>query len=322
MSYKRVAVVRGGPSEEYEVSLNTGANVLRALSELGYSHKDIVVTKAGDWLETGISRSPEAALQAVDVVFVALHGAYGEDGQIQKILQRNHIPFTGSRAFPSALAFNKALTKEHLKKHKVRMPAHVKVSKSNFTSLKETLHDLEHALGTELFIKPLASGSSHGAKFVPNLQTLSWVLPELLEQYDEVLVEEFIRGREATVGVLQNFRDQDVYVLPVVEIVPPAGEPLFSYENKYSGSTTEICPGRFSYHEKAKLSDAALLAHTVLGCDQYSRSDFIVRNGEVYFLEINTLPGLTSESLLPKAAAAVGLSFNELVRHLVETARV
>jgi D-alanine-D-alanine ligase len=189
------------------------------------------------------------------------------------------------------------------------------------TITDEFLNELYTSLGEELFIKPTTSGSSHGARYVGSKETLSRTLTELLEEYNELMVEEFIRGKEATVGILENFRNETKYVLPVIEIVPPMGEPLFSYENKYNGKTAEICPGRFSYHEKSKLSDAALIVHDALNCSHYSRSDFIVRNGEVYFLEINTLPGLTDESLLPKAAAAVGLTYTELIRHLVETAR-
>jgi D-alanine-D-alanine ligase len=128
-------------------------------------------------------------------------------------------------------------------------------------------------------------------------------------------------GREATVGVLSHFRDDSTYVLPAIEVVPPAGEPFFSYESKYNGKTREITPGRFTYHEKAELSRVAALAHDSIGCKDYSRSDFIIRDGEVYFLEINTLPGLTSTSLFPKAAAAIGLEYSQLIKHLVEVAK-
>ena len=319
---KHVTVLRGGPSGEYDVSLRSGAAVLKALRELGYPTKDITISKSGEWLESGMVRSPETTLNATDVVFIALHGEFGEDGQIQRMLQRKHIPFTGSRALPSAIAFNKELTKRSLYEHNILMPKHRRVSRGNFETLNEHIDSIIDEIGTELFVKPLASGSSIGARYVSNEDALQTALHELLEDYESVLVEEFIRGKEATVGVLQQFRDQELYVLPVIEIVPPGGVPLWSYEDKYNGKTEEICPGRFSYHEKSKLSDAAALVHTALGLDHYSRSDFIVRNGDVYFLEVNTLPGLTDESLFPKAAAAVGLDFKQLVKHLVETSRV
>ncbi len=109
-------------------------------------------------------------------------------------------------------------------------------------------------------------------------------------------------------------------MLPVIEIIPPNGTPLFSHEDKYNGKTQEIVPGRFSYHEKSKLSEAAELVHRIIDCKHYSRSDFIVKDGDVYFLEVNTLPGLTAESLFPKAAQAVGLEYNQLIEHLIENA--
>lgn len=318
---KRVAVLRGGPSSEYDVSLRSGAAVLEALRQLEYPHKDIVITKKGEWLDSGFVKAPEKALEAVDVVFIALHGAYGEDGQVQRILQRLQLPFTGSDAFSSGVAFNKELTKESLREHGVKMAKHRTVTKTSLQNLHAEMEGILSELGSELFIKPIGGGSSVGARYLPHADALHTALQELLQDHDSLMVEEFIRGREATVGVISQFRDEDLYVLPVIEIVPPGGAPFFSYDVKYNGTTQEIVPGRFSYHEKAKLSEAASLVHQALHCDHYSRCDFIVRDGEPYFLEINTLPGLTSESLFPKAAAAVGLEFNDLVKHLVETSR-
>lgn len=320
---KRVAVLRGGPSAEYEVSLQSGNAVLNALRELEYPHKDIVITKQGEWLEEGIVRSPQAALDAVDTVFIALHGHYGEDGQVQRILQRQGVPFTGSRSLASAIAFNKELTKRTLLPHGIKMPKHRKVTRNELDTLTpDEIELVFREVGEELFIKPISDGSSLGAKHVSNEAELTAALTDLLQDYNEVMVEQFIRGREATVGVLRDFRDQPMYVLPIIEIVPPDGRSHFSFEDKYNGRTEEIVPGRFSFAEKAMLSEVAARVHKAIDCDHFSRSDFIVRDGDVYFLEVNTLPGLTSESLYPKAAAAVGLSFPQLVRHLVETARV
>ena len=318
---KRVAVLRGGPSTEYEVSLRTGSEVLGALRVLNYPHKDVVITKKGEWLESGIVRSPEKVLGAVDVVFIALHGQYGEDGQVQRILQRLNIPFTGSNALTSAIAFNKELTKQSLKDCGISMPKHHRLGREHLGYLNPEIDFIIEEIGEESFVKPVGGGSSIGARYLPNRDALRTALEELLREHDSIMIEEFIRGREATVGVLQHFRDQEHYVLPAIEIVPPGGLPYFSYDVKYSGTTQEICPGRFSYHEKAKLNEAALAVHKALHCSHYSRSDFIVRDGDVYFLEINTLPGLTSESLFPKAAAAVGLDFKQLVQHLVETSK-
>jgi len=317
---KRVAVLRGGPSEEYAVSMQTGSGVLGALRALGYNYKDITITKKGDWLENGFIKSPDQALEAVDAVFLALHGTYGEDGQIQRMLQRKRIPFTGSRALSSGIAFNKELTKHTMKPHGLKMPKHRRVSRSELPQLKEEIPIIFADLGTELFVKPIANGSSLGARHAPTHDILFNALQELLQEYEEVLVEEFIRGKEATVAVLDNFRNQAIYVLPVIEIIPPNGTPMFSHTDKYNGQTQEIVPGRFSYHEKSQLLEAAELVHRVIDCKHYSRSDFIVKDGEIFFLEVNTLPGLTTESLFPKAAKAVGLEYNQLIEHLIERA--
>lgn len=319
---KRIAVLRGGPSEEYSVSMQSGGAVLKALQELKYPTKDIVITKQGDWLHEGFVRLPEQSLEAVDAVFVALHGTYGEDGQVQRILERKKVPYVGTRALASGIAFNKELTKHTLLPHGIKMPRHRRVSRYERDHIDEEIPHIFKEIGSELFVKPLANGSSLGAQYVPHANALRSALTELLEQYEQVLVEEFIRGREATVGILNDFRDEATYALPVIEIVPPNGEPLFSHENKYNGHTEEICPGRFSYAEKSALSDAARLVHQTIDCKHYSRSDFIVKDGHVYFLEVNTLPGLTEESLFPKAAAAVGLEFPHLISHLVDRAHI
>lgn len=300
--------------------METGQGVLAALKALNYPHKDIVITKNGQWLDGGFIKPPEATLEAIDVVFVALHGTYGEDGQVQRLLERKGLPFTGTRSLSSAIAFNKELTKRTLEPANIHMPKHRRVSQSDLVDLDDLIPLLSAELGTELFIKPVASGSSLGARYVPNEALLRASLEEVLARYESVLVEEYIRGREATVGVLSDFRHESTYVLPTIEVVPPFGEPLFSHEHKYSGRTVEEIPGRFSYREKSELSEIASLVHDVIGCKHYSRSDFIVRDGDIYFLEINTLPGLTSQSLYPKAAAAVGLSYTDLVKHLVENA--
>jgi D-alanine-D-alanine ligase len=317
----RIAVLRGGPSEEYDVSLRTGQQVMAALRELGHAPKDVVISKRGEWLDGGMVRRPEQTLQAVDKVFVALHGTYGEDGQVQRLLERVKVPYTGTAALASAVGFNKHLTRHTLSSLNINFPNQRRLTREEYHALDlpYDLSGLFEEVGSELFVKPVTGGSSIGARYVPNVQTLAMALADLFQFYEQILIEEFIRGREATVGVINDFRGGRLYALPVVEIVPPSGKPLFSYEDKYNNTTSEIVPGRFSYGEKSSLSDVARMVHEVVGCRQYSRSDFIVRDGEVYFLEVNTHPGLTAESLFPKAAAAVGLSFPLLIKHLIET---
>jgi len=320
MSYKRVAVLRGGPSAEYDVSMKTGAGALAALRELGYVVKDIIITREGEWLDQGFVRTPEQALEAVDVVFLGLHGAYGEDGTVQRIFERLRIPFTGSRSFPSAVAFNKILTKESLRLHGVKMAEHRRVKREDIEDIDTEAAAIASEFGPQYIIKPVASGSSVGTMFVRDAALLPQALRDALTQTGEVMVEEYIRGREATCGVLEGYRGERLYSLPVVEIVPPQEAVFFSADVKYNGATQEIVPARFSYHEKAQIEELARFVHDELGLSQYSRSDFILRDGKPYFLEVNTLPGLTSESLFPKAMKAVGGDLKQLIQHLIETA--
>ena len=276
MNHLQVAVLRGGPSEEYQISMKTGQAVLEALAQNGYRTKDIIISKQGEWLERGLVRTPENTLDAVDVVFIALHGAYGEDGEVQKIIQRLGIPFTGSRSFASALAFNKNMTKDTLKQHDVLLPQDVMVTIDDTDELVSIADNIRASFGPEYILKPVASGSSFGIKHVRAGQSLAESLAESLATSDRVMVEEFIRGKEATSAVLENFRKDDVYVFPTVEIIPPRDLQYFTTESKYDGSTVEICPARFSYKERDAIHTVSALVHDVLNLSQYSRSDFIV----------------------------------------------
>lgn len=314
-----MAVLRGGPSTEHEVSLKSGLGVITALKDEGYDVKDIIITKKGEWLVHGIVKAPQKALLDVDVVFNALHGAYGEDGTVQRLLERHSIPYTGSTSYASAIAMNKALTKDFLKKHSnVRMASHVKINREAGANIAAIVHNISELFGPEYVIKPVGGGSSIGTILTTTADLFSSVNTSLKDN-EEIIVEQRIRGKEATVGILENFRNTSFYQLPPVEIIPPQNAAFFSHEVKYNGETEEICPGRFSKEEKQQLQNAAEEVHRVLGLRQYSRSDFIVADDGIYFLEVNTLPGLTSESLFPKSMEAVGSSYKELVAHLLQT---
>lgn len=322
MNNTRVAVVRGGPSSEYEISLITGAEVLSALRALGYHTTDIVVSKSGEWIVKGRVRAPEQTLLTTDVAFIAMHGAYGEDGTVQRIFERHHIPFTGSNSFPSSIAFNKDATKRALHDKDINLPKHVKIRKDEHTDYVALAEMIATSFGPDYVLKPTQSGSSHGIMMVQGTVALAEAIKDVFSVSEECMVEERIYGTEATVAVLEDFRNEPLYILPVIEIVPPPTHDFFSADVKYTGDTLEICPGRFTFEEKRKLADAAALVHKTLNLTQYSRSDFMVRDGDVFFLEVNTLPGLTPQSLFPKAADAIGLPFHGLVDHLIKTARV
>ncbi len=318
MKNLRVAVLRGGPSEEREVSMKTGASVIASLDRQSVPYSDIVITKQGEWLQNGIVRNPGDALFAVDVVFIALHGQYGEDGSVQRLLDQLGIAYVGSRPYPSAVAMNKVLTKEILRDHGVKMPAHLRVTKAG-TDIRRVAATIESLFGPEYIVKPVNGGSSIDTHHVKNSIELAQVLSDVLSRRDEVLVEEFVRGKEATVGVVEGLRGDELYCLPEVEIVPPESHSFFASDVKYDGRTQEICPGRFSRSEKEQLSEMAKKVHQALGLSHYSRSDFIVNDKGVYFLEANTLPGLTEKSLLPQMLSAVGHPFDDFIFHLINT---
>lgn len=319
MKNLRVAVLRGGPSEEYDVSMRTGEQVLSSLKRQGIDNLDIVVNKQTDWLLYGFAKSPQDALITADVVFIALHGVYGEDGTVQRQLDRLGMRYTGSRAYASSLAMNKILTKDILRQAGIKTPPHLRITRAG-TDIRRVASTIESLFGPSYIVKPINGGSSIDTYQANGVHELVRALTESLKNREEVLVEQYIRGREATVGVVENLRGQTHYSLPVVEIVPPASHGFFAADIKYTGATDEICPGRFTQDEKLALEDAALKAHKLLGLSHYSRSDFIVSDKGIYFLETNTLPGLTEESLFPKALAAVGHSYDDFVLHLLSLA--
>lgn len=322
MLRKRVLLLRGGPSPEYDVSLKTGAQVLSALKHQGYAVQDVIITRHGDWILDGRIRRPDTLLQSNDVVFIALHGVYGEDGTIQRLCEQHYIPFTGSNSFPSRMAFNKDATKRAVYSTHLKMPRHVRIHTEDIPALSYIIDAIIQTFGPSYVIKPLMSGSSHGVKIVHDSAELDAALRETLTETEQCMIEEYIDGIETTCGILENFRGEQHYILPPIEIKPHAKNKFFDYQAKYDGSTEEICPATFDIALREKIGTIALHVHRTLDLSQYSRTDMIVRGDDVYFLEVNTLPGLTDESLFPKAVAAVGLPYEHLISHLVETATV
>ena len=313
----RIGVLRGGPSSEYDVSLKTGANVLKHLSA---THRpiDIFITKDGKWHMNGVERSPERILKNVDVIFNALHGSYGEDGGVQEVLDCLGVPYTGSGKMESAIAMNKWMTKERAILAGIKTPISTLVRQTD--SLTDKAKEIFYSIPYPLIVKPASGGSSLGLHKVSTSGELLSALESVLSEHGSALVEEYIKGKEGTCGVIENFRGQKIYSLPPVEIISPAGK-MFDYDSKYNGESKEICPGNFSEKEKKEIERVAKLIHDKLGLRHYSRSDFIVspRRG-VYFLETNTLPGLTEESLMPKSLKAVGIEMKEFLGHLLHLA--
>lgn len=332
MSKIRVAVLRGGPGHEYPVSLQTGENVLKHLPER-YHAVDILIDRNGVWHYRGAPIRPLDLNRYADVAFNAMHGEYGEDGQVQRVLEQARLPYTGSGTFASALGMNKELAKKAFRRAGLRVPAGKLVDKTGADENKtearsEGLANVVDGAAREVFravpppwiVKPADRGSSVGLFLCRNFDDLKRAIAECFKFSDKVLVEEYIRGREATVGVVERFRGKTNYALPPIEIRRPGNQDIWTYADKYNGQTAEICPGAFSSEEKTGLEKLAVLAHQALGLRHYSRSDFILSPRGIYLLETNSLPGLTGESLLPKALAAVGCDYPDFLHHLVQLA--
>lgn len=315
----RVGVLRGGPSSEHEVSLKTGEAVLAGLPEK-YSGKDILLSKNGEWFFNGQFSYPEKIIRSVDVVFNALHGYFGEDGKVQQILELFKVPYTGSGMLASSLGMNKILSREAFARAGLNVPRAIIIGKDE--DYFEAARRIFKIMSPSWVVKPASSGSSVGISIVHSFNNLIDAIEKAAAAATDskIIIEEYIKGLEATCGVVDNFRNQKYYSLPVIEIIPPSEHEFFDYQAKYNGGTREICPANFDMGTKRKIEEMARLAHQALGCRHYSRADFrISPKGKIYILEINTLPGLTTESLLPKALNAVGSSYPEFFRPFINS---
>lgn len=295
---KKVLVLAGGISAEHSVSLRSGKSVQSALLLAGY---------AADILEIKTVRLPKNVAD-YDVVFSVLHGMGGEDGTMQNLLEQTGVPFVGSDSAASSLCFNKSRYRDYLLKHSLPVAAGGLVTADQFW--KSDLSALPYVL------KPKNGGSSIDTFIVhePSMAPKNDI-QAAFNRHTELLAEKLILGVECTAAVLIDAP------LPVIEIIPPAGQD-FDYTNKYNGKTQEICPPQsISKTNQKRIQDLALQIHRQTGCRHYSRTDMIItKNYEIFVLETNTLPGMTEQSLFPKAAQAAGFSMPMLVDSLVRAA--
>jgi len=285
----------GGPSAEREVSLWSGAAVADALRSVGHEVFE-VDPKTDDWsLPAG-----------TDVVFLALHGTYGEDGTVQRRLEELRVPYTGCGPEASRIAFDKVLTKQRC--------LEAGVPTARFTVVESIAARWPIGWQPPVVLKPACQGSSVGIQFVERVSDWSAALAESMRYDQRVLVEEKIQGRETTVGIL------DDKPLPIVEVRPRQG--VYDYATKYTpGASEYLCPAPFDDVTTEKIQKAALGAFQAVGGRDYGRVDVMVRTtGEPIVLEVNTLPGMTKTSLLPKAAAAAGFSYAELCQRMIDLA--
>jgi len=293
---KKIAVLMGGLSAEREISLRSGNACLKALIKRGYNTASI---------DAGRDLPLRLKDEGIDVAFIALHGRYGEDGTVQGLLEIMGIPYTGSGVLASAIAINKAATKDVLISKGIRTPA--------FFTLKRAEYARDLRVGFPAVVKPAKEGSTIGISIVREKKELLPALDEAFRFDSLVIVEDFVKGREVTVSVL------DGNPLAIVEVRPKSG--FYDFQSKYTPGMTEyICPAEISADAGDVCKEMAVSVYNALGCSGAARVDMIIDEAGPQAIEINTIPGMTETSLLPKAAACEGMGFEDLVEKILDGA--
>ena len=346
-----VAVLMGGRTPEHEVSLSTGLMVVEAINKARYNVTPVQITRSGEWLipkgfiegravlprtrqltynfnagndlvPLGMGGAITHTLEAkIDVAFIAMHGAYGEDGCIQGMLEVMDIPYTGSGVTASAIAMDKVLTKDIVSQHGIDTPKHVVLDAFDWRYRRhECVRRVEDDLGFPCVVKTRRAGSSIGIAIARSAAEFNYACDEIVAYDDDFFVEELVVGKEVTCSVLGNPPGRKPRALPVTEIIPREAE-YFDYRSKYKvGGADEITPARINDRLTEEIQQGACRVHQILGCGGMSRTDMIVRDGRPYFLETNTIPGMTQTSLYPQAARAAGIEFPDLLDHLIRVA--
>jgi D-alanine-D-alanine ligase len=331
----KVALIFGGTSEEREISLRTGFTMAGNLDPKKYEVIPIEISRDGKWLtssetikQIGKARPVKKVTTReivpvnkkdrakIEVALLGMHGPGGEDGTIQGLLELFKIPYTCSGVLASSLAMDKIRTKTFIAGIGAKVAPALLVYKSDYKTKKQSY--LKQIKG-KVVVKPNRIGSSLGINIVSGRADIDKAIQKAFKHDNQVLVEKFIKGTELTVPVLGNSKP---LALPVIEIVPIISN-FFDYKAKYAeGGTDEIVPARISKKLTKELQSLALKIHLALGCRGLTRSDFIVdKKGDIYFLEINTIPGLTPASLVPKSAAVAGISYSKLLDILIKLAQ-
>ena len=293
---KKIAVLMGGPGSERDVSMATGKGVAKALRSLGAEVAEVDVKGADFELPGGI-----------ELAFIALHGTFGEDGQVQQILEDRGLPYTGEGVKQSALAFDKIRSKEAFQAAEVPTPYWQIIQSGQRPTIP-----------IPFVIKAPRQGSTVGIHIIRNEREVDAAIADASTYDRELLVEKFIPGRELTIGILGDL------ALPIIEIIPKGG--FYDFTNKYpflnpnaGGAAEHVCPAKISDEQTGAIQELALRAHRSLGLEVYSRVDVMLPdNGEASVLEVNTIPGMTEASLLPEAAGVAGISYPELCARIIQ----
>jgi D-alanine-D-alanine ligase len=309
---KKVAILFGGPSSEHEVSVSSAKNILENINRGLFEVLEVFITKDCDYVIDGVCFNETEGIQEIkkrniDVVFPMLHGAYGEDGTLQKKLEEVSIPFIFSSSHASSLAIDKHKTNEILHSHAILVPQSAVITKIN------PRHDCVYPI----IVKPIDEGSSVGLFKCNNDSEYRNSLEKIFKNHTQMLVQDFVEGREFTCGVIE--KHNEVIPLVATEIVVTQGE-LFDYGAKYTvDGCEEITPADVSEETMKRIQNCAISCHTLLGCKSLSRTDMILQGEDLYVLEINTIPGMTKTSFIPAEAKACGCSMRELITILIES---
>ncbi len=300
-SFGKIGVLMGGPSNEREISIKSGTAVFSALNFKGFNVIPIELGSSDGILQYEREVEKEIRNKDIDFAFIAMHGEFGEDGRVQELLERLNIPYTGSGVLASKRGMDKIESK------KLFMESGIPVPDFKVISNSERLKSWPKELGKRIVVKPSNQGSSIGVSFVEDLETLNQAIKKIKTFCERIILERFIEGKELTVGILED------RPLPVIHILPKKEE-FFNYKAKYSKDRTDyIVPAQLKGSVYRRCQETALKAHKALGAKFFSRVDMVLsKEGEVFVLELNTIPGMTTTSLLPKAAKAVGISFEDL----------
>lgn len=313
---KRIGILRGGVSPEYHISLKTGAAVQQALAEAGFEAIDMLLDKEGVLHIKGIPVSMDQVATHVDHVWNALHGSFGEDGTAQRLFDGYGIPYTGSGTLASALAFNKHTAKDQAKALGIKTPPSLLIIPEGEESVAAVSARIYKTMAPPWVVKPLTGGSSVNTFFAFTPLELAHIVEEAISHGTPFIVEQYISGTEVAVGVIENFRNKEKYILPVLDIESPS-RGVLSHEQRQAPHSR--FPSRLRPEEREAVSTLAQKLHDALGAKDYSQSEFIVdRFGNIWFLEIDTHPALHPHTPFYKALEAVGASLVEFVKSVLK----
>ena len=294
--------------------------MMAALPEDKYETRDILIDKQGLWHLRGTPATPARALSQVDVVLNALHGGVGEDGTVQRMLDRAGVPYAGSRALSSGLSLNKIRAREVLQDAGIPMARAVSFSLENQMSTQDMAEAIFSAFGPPYVVKPPNEGSSQGIRIARSIRNLPDMIGDTLDEYGSALVEEYLVGAHATVVLVEHFRNEPLYVFPPAHTDLPKGVLYFDPTSENSPARHTV-PSRFPQDIKTKIAEITRKAHEALRLAHYSDSDFVVTRRGPILLEVNAFPGLHEHSAFPKMLEAVGSSLREFLEHLIMLAR-